>query len=187
MALAAAEQAIGLLSTGPAVADEPYATWADVARGEQRELLRRARLVAAEAALAIGDTRSALRCAGAAMAADPLDEAACRWYMSASAAAGEPAKSLAAYAALRTRLAEELGADPAPQTQDLHLAVLRDQRADLPGRPPGPPPARRRPAPPAGTGEPRARAGRPGYRDRGPVRSLEPRRRRGSQPRHDHR
>ena len=148
VALAAAEQAIGLLSTGPAVADEPYATWADVARGEQRELLRRARLVAAEAALAIGDTRSALRCAGAAMAADPLDEAACRWYMSAAAAAGEPAKSLAAYAALRTRLAEELGADPAPQTQDLHLAVLRDQRADLPGRPPARPgqaPARPRP------------------------------------------
>ena len=88
VALAAAEQAIALLSTGPAVADEPYATWADAARGEQRELLRRARLVAAEAALAIGDTRAALRCAGAAMTEDSLDEAACRWYMSASAAAG---------------------------------------------------------------------------------------------------
>ena len=49
------------------------------------------------------------------------------------------AKSLAAYAALRTRLAEELGADPAPQTQELHLAILRDQRADRPGRPPGSP------------------------------------------------
>ena len=54
-----------------------------------------------------------------------------------------PARSLAAYAALRTRLAEELGVDPAPQTQDLHLAVLRDQRADLPGRP------GRAPAPPS--------------------------------------
>ena len=66
------------------------------------------------------------------MAADPLDEAAHRWYMSASAAAGEQAKALAAYAALRERLAEELGADPAPQTQELHLAILREQ--DGPGR-----------------------------------------------------
>jgi DNA-binding SARP family transcriptional activator/tetratricopeptide (TPR) repeat protein len=132
VALAAAEQAIMLLSAGPAVADEPYATWADVARDEQRELLRRARISAAEAALAIGDTRSAVRFAGAAVAADPLDEAACRWYMSASAAAGEPARALAAYAALRARLGEELGADPAPQTQDVHLAILREQPADLP-------------------------------------------------------
>jgi hypothetical protein len=41
--------------------------------------------------------------------------------MSASAAAGEPGRALAAYAALRQRLAEELGVDPAPQTQDLNL------------------------------------------------------------------
>ena len=63
------------------------------------------------------------------MTADALDEAAHRWYMSAAAAAGEPARALAAYAVLRERLAEELGADPAPQTQQLHLAILRDQPA----------------------------------------------------------
>jgi DNA-binding SARP family transcriptional activator/tetratricopeptide (TPR) repeat protein len=125
IALAAAEQAIGLLSPGTALAEEPYAPWVDPARDELRELLRRARLAGAEAALATGDARAAVRFAEAATAADPLDEAAHRWHMSACAAAGEPAKALVAYAALRERLAEELGADPAAQTQELHLAILR--------------------------------------------------------------
>ena len=127
IALAAAEQAIGLLSADIALAEEPYATWADPAREQLRQLLRRARLTAAEAALAIGEASSAARYAEAALAADPLDEAACRWYMSASAAAGEPARALVGYEALRERLAEGLGADPSPQTQELHLAILRQQ------------------------------------------------------------
>jgi DNA-binding SARP family transcriptional activator len=136
IALAAAEQAIGLLSEGIALADEPYSSWVDPARDQLRELLRRARLAAAEAALATGDATAAARHAEAAMAADPLDETAHRWYMSACAAAGEPARALLAYEALRGRLAEELGADPAPQTQDLHLAILRDTDGDRSDRPP---------------------------------------------------
>jgi len=130
VALGAAERAVGLLSAGTALADEPYSSWAEPGRGELRELLRRARLAAAQAALAAGDPELAARHAQAAMTADALDEAGHRWYMSAAAAAGEPARALAAYAALRERLADELGADPAPQTQRLHLAVLRDQRGD---------------------------------------------------------
>ena len=129
IALGAAERAIGLLSAGTALADEPYSSWAEPARDELRELLRRARLAAAQAALAVGDPDLAARHAQAAMTADALDEAAHRWYMSAAAAAGEPARALAAYAVLRAHLAEELGADPAPQTQQLHLAILRDRPA----------------------------------------------------------
>ena len=68
--------------------------------------------------LAVGDPDAAARDAEAATADDPFDEAACRWFMSAAAQAGEPARALLAYAALRDRLSEELGADPAPQTQD---------------------------------------------------------------------
>jgi len=135
IALAAAEQATALLSAGTALADEPYSSWVDPARGELRELLRRARLAGAEAALGVGDVRAAVRYAEAAMAADPLDETAHRWYMSACAAAGEPAKALVAYAALRERLAEELGADPAPETQELHLALLRPHPSQLPPSP----------------------------------------------------
>jgi DNA-binding SARP family transcriptional activator len=134
IALVVAEQAIQLLAAEVALAGEQYATWADPARGELREMLRRARLVAAAAALATDDARLAVRYAEAAMAADPLDETAHRWYMSASAAAGEPAKALAAYAALRERLTEELGTDPAPQTQQLHLGILREQYGELPDK-----------------------------------------------------
>ena len=147
VALAAAERAHELLSAGTAIGDEPYADWADPARDQVRELLRRVRLAAAEASLATGDPRRAAGYAEAAVAADPLDEAAHRWYMSAATAAGEQAKALAAYEALRQRLGRELGADPAPQTRELHLAILREQdgglarsgsgRAAPPGRKPG--------------------------------------------------
>jgi DNA-binding SARP family transcriptional activator len=148
VALAAAERAAGLLAAGTALADEPYAAWADPAREQVRELLRRVRLVAAEAAMATGDPVRAAAFAQAAMAADPLDEAAHRGYMSASVAAGEQARALAAYAALRERLGDELGADPAPQTRSLHLAILREQ--DSPGR-----------GEPARPGAERSGAGRP--------------------------
>ncbi|HEY6313259.1 MAG TPA: AAA family ATPase [Streptosporangiaceae bacterium] len=134
IALVAAEQAIGLLVGDVALADEPYSSWVDPARDELRGLLRRARLAAAEAALAADDARSAARHAEATIAADPLDEAAYRWYMSACAATSEPAKALVAYAALRERLAAELGADPASPTQELHLAILREQPGERPDR-----------------------------------------------------
>jgi DNA-binding SARP family transcriptional activator len=146
VALAAAERAHELLSAGTAIGEEHYADWADPARDQVRELLRRVRLAAAEASLATGDPRRAASFAEAAVAADPLDEAAHRWYMSAAAAAGEQAKALAAYEALRQRLGRELGADPAPQTRELHLAILREQDGGLarsgPGRtvPPEPKP-----------------------------------------------
>ena len=132
IALTAAEQATVLLSAGTALADEPYSSWVDPARGELRTLLRRARLAAAEAALGADDARTAARHAEAAMTADPLDEPAHRWYMSACAVAGDPAKALVTYAALRERLAEELGTDPAPQTQELYLAVLQSRSSQSP-------------------------------------------------------
>jgi DNA-binding SARP family transcriptional activator len=126
-ALAAAGHAAELLAAGTALADEPYAAWADTARLELSALLRRVRLTGAQAALAVGDPDTAARYAEAAMTADPLDEAACRLSMSAAALAGEHARALLTYAALRDRLGEELGADPAPATQDLHMAILRAQ------------------------------------------------------------
>jgi DNA-binding SARP family transcriptional activator len=134
VARAAAERTLRLLAAGTALGEEPYAEWADPAREQLRELQRRARLAAAEAALATGEPRLAAGYAEAAIAADPLDETAHRWYMSAAAAAGEQARALAVYEALRRRLGEELGADPAPPTRELHLAILREQG----GGPPAP-------------------------------------------------
>ncbi|HUA42383.1 MAG TPA: AAA family ATPase [Streptosporangiaceae bacterium] len=150
LALAAAARAADLLGAGVAIADEPYADWADAARQRLSTLLRRARLTAAQAALATGDPELSARYAEAAIAADGLDEPAHRLYMSAAAAGGEHARALLTYEALRERLAAELGTDPAPPTRDLHLAILReDPRATAhgpgTGRPAELPPASARP------------------------------------------
>jgi DNA-binding SARP family transcriptional activator len=132
VALAAATRAADLLAAGVAIADEPYADWADAARDRLRTLLRRARLTAAQAALDTGDARLSARYAESAMAADGLDEQAHRLYMSAAAAGGELARALFAYEALRKRLSSELGTDPAPQTRELHLAILREDNGAAP-------------------------------------------------------
>jgi len=144
VALAAAGSAAELLAAGTALAEEPDVTWADPARAELRVLLRRARLLATRAALASDDPGLAACYAEAAMAADPLDEAACRGFMSAVAASGEPARALLAYAGLAERLREELGTDPAPPTRDLHMTILREQR-DRQGPPPDSHDSRTRP------------------------------------------
>jgi DNA-binding SARP family transcriptional activator len=107
------------LSPGTALAEEPDAAWAEPARGELRGLLRRARHALAEAAQATGDADLAARVAADAIADDPFDEGAHRLFMSACAAAGERAKALESYARLSSRLAEELGTDPAPETHDV--------------------------------------------------------------------
>ena len=103
-------------------------------QGELRGLLRRARHALAEAAQATGDADLAARVAADAMADDPFDEGAHRLFMSACAAAGERAKALETYARLSSRLAGELGTDPAPETHDVYLAILRQRRPGDPGR-----------------------------------------------------
>jgi DNA-binding SARP family transcriptional activator/tetratricopeptide (TPR) repeat protein len=139
LAAAVAGQVLDLLGTGEALPEDRDAEWARPARTEAAELVRRARQLAAEAALATGDADTARELAGAAIAADAVDEAAHRVLMSAEAARGEPARALAAYERLRVALAEEFGTDPAAETRQLHLRILREEPA----------PARRVPGPAA--------------------------------------
>jgi DNA-binding SARP family transcriptional activator len=56
---------------------------------------------------------------------DPYRETAHVVLMRANAAAGNTAKALAAYEALRSRLADELGAAPSPQAESAYLEILR--------------------------------------------------------------
>jgi DNA-binding SARP family transcriptional activator len=139
LAVVAGSRAHDLLTAGLVLEDEPAADWAQPARTEQAGLLQEVRGTLAEAALGAGDPAGAIAAAAAAVTEDPYDERARRALMRAHTAASEPARALASYAELRDLLANELGADPAPETQALHLAVLRD--GHLPAPAAGAPPA----------------------------------------------
>jgi SARP family transcriptional regulator, regulator of embCAB operon len=110
------------------------------ARGE-RLLLRRMRIEtlcdASVAAHDVGLLREALDLASTAVILDPTVEAAHRSVMRAHAELGEVGMALRAYEACRTHLADELGVDPSPQTQELHLQILRkpqELQASMPAR-----------------------------------------------------
>jgi DNA-binding SARP family transcriptional activator len=126
-ALHTAQQVIAMLGDGIVLPEYPDAAWAASARPVPVGLMRRARLVIAEAALLAGDTLAAREVAEQAVAEDPLDEPAYRALMCAHAVAGEPVRALATYDRLRTVLADELGIDPAPVTREMHIEILRSK------------------------------------------------------------
>jgi DNA-binding SARP family transcriptional activator len=128
-ALRAASGALHLLHPGGVLDDMPTAEWAEPARLLHAASLRQARHILAEAALRAANAELARQAATAALHSDPFDEAACRLVMRAHDAAGEPARAAAEFQRLRVRLAEELGVDPAAETRDLHVALLRGEAA----------------------------------------------------------
>jgi DNA-binding SARP family transcriptional activator len=127
LASVAAGRALDLVGSGEVLADQPQAAWVDEARRDGARLLRRARECAWTAALALGEPQRGLDLAQAAVVDDPLDEPAQRALMLAQQLAGAPGAALATFERLRERLAEELGADPAAETAQLHLAILRGE------------------------------------------------------------
>ncbi len=130
LAAVGAEQAEKLLAAAPPLVDEVDLPWAGDLRRLAVAQLRRARGCRWRAALELGEYRTAVEVAGTALAADPLDEEACRAVMIGNQRAGAAGAALAAYHALRSALAEALGADPSEATRAVFLSVLR---ADLPG------------------------------------------------------
>jgi class 3 adenylate cyclase/DNA-binding SARP family transcriptional activator len=126
LARAATAAALALVR-GPLLADEPDAEWAELDRAAVARLVNQARRTAATAALATGDPAGAAECAESLLDGDPYDEAALRVLMAAHAAAGRPASALGAYARVRARLGEDLGVDPAPATEAVHTAILREE------------------------------------------------------------
>lgn len=126
-ATAAARAAVGAalaLARGPLLSDEPDAAFADVDRVAASRLEARAHHVGARAALAAGDPGAAAELAERALDHDPFDEEALRLVMTARVQSGRPASALAAYARVRSNLAEELGVDPSPETEALHTSIL---------------------------------------------------------------
>ena len=131
-AAAAARVALSLLNgsgSGP-VASE----WARLRRAELDRLASRARRVAASALLEAGDWVGAVDAATAALERDAYDEVALRVLLRAYVLGGQVATALSVYAAARERFADELGADPSPETAELYVAILRGELA-APARP----------------------------------------------------
>jgi class 3 adenylate cyclase len=99
--------------------------WLDRMRAELREVRLRALDVLVEAWTAAGDVRAGIRCAQDIIETEPLRETAYRQLIRLHAAAGNRAEALRTYERCRQLLADQLGADPDPQTEAAYLDVLR--------------------------------------------------------------
>ena len=151
LAWAAAERASVLLGEHDLLEGDAESDWADEARTALGVLRRDLRRCGWDAALELGDAESARSLAERSLSADPLDEEACRALMVASRLRGESAEGLLAYERLRSALADELGVAPSGRTQQVHLALLRedDQPDSTPrSEPSGPIPAAPEPSGP---------------------------------------
>jgi DNA-binding SARP family transcriptional activator len=131
-AAAAARVALSLLDSSGSV--PVSGDWARLRRAELDRLSSRARRAAASALLEAGDWVGAVDAATAALERDAYDEVALRLLLRAYVLGGQAAAALSAYAAARERFADELGADPSPETAELYLAILRGELA-APARP----------------------------------------------------
>ncbi|MFC5996313.1 ATP-binding protein [Pseudonocardia hispaniensis] len=127
LASTSAEHAAKLLGSDVALAGERDDQWIHQVRLRTAGWLRRARICWGTAALELGDWDVAAEVAGAALRTDPLDEQACRIVMSSHQRAGRSAAALLSYRQLQIAMSEQLGSDPSPATQAVHLAVLRSE------------------------------------------------------------
>ncbi|WP_203633497.1 BTAD domain-containing putative transcriptional regulator, partial [Streptomyces sp. SID10815] len=113
-------------------ADEEFVRAARQCLAEQRLAVLEER---AEARLAAGDHLLLAGELAALVAEHPLRERLRAAQMRALYRAGHQSEALASYEALRTRLAEELGACPGPALSALHRAILRqDPELNAPAR-----------------------------------------------------
>ena len=128
------------LRLGPVAVHEPGAAGVGRARDEHAALRQRLLLAGAEGALTLGWLADASELASRVLEQDPASEQASRTYMRACAHLGAVERSLREFDRCRRVLADELGVDPSPATQELHLELL----AGSGGPPPwGPVPRRR--------------------------------------------
>jgi len=123
-------EAAGWAGPAWAISGRPFlpgeeGAWIDRQRDRLRDIRIRALCCLAEISTAGGEPTLAARDAAEAVQLDPFGERAHRLLMRAHAAAGDRAAALQAYERLRRLLADELGADPSPETHAVYLEILR--------------------------------------------------------------
>ncbi|MGI5284625.1 AfsR/SARP family transcriptional regulator [Nonomuraea polychroma] len=118
--------ALGLWQ-GAALADVQEAPFADPVATRLHNLRRAAAEDRIDAELHLGRHAEVLADLESLAAGHPLSERLAGLRMRALAAAGRQGDALAVYAEIRGRLADELGVDPAPELQEIHLALLRGE------------------------------------------------------------
>lgn len=118
------ERAIALYR-GDFLEDEQELAWAAMERERLRARYLDALRRVAEIKLDRGDPMTAAALAGRGIAIAPLAEPLWRILMLAQARSGDTAGALQSYERYRHLLDHELGAAPSPQTQALHMAILR--------------------------------------------------------------
>ncbi|MDN5916671.1 MAG: AAA family ATPase [Pseudonocardia sp.] len=153
LAFRSAGRAVDLLTGGVPLADEAEEDWAESVRRRVDAALRQARRCRWRAALLLGDHDAAVEEATLTLAADPLDEQACRALMQAQLRLGSTAAALAAYDRLRSGLASRLGVDPSGETEQAYLDALRGE-AGVPSAPEWSPTPHRASVDPGSSAEP---------------------------------
>ncbi len=152
VALACFDEALRLWR-GPALADVGEAAWALAEAARLEELRLGAVEDRLELLLEAGRQAEAVADLEHLVVAHPLRERLHRLLMLALYRGGRQADAITAYHALRHRLADELGIDPAPELQALAEAILRQQvpapKPAQPTTPATPAPAPTAPATPA--------------------------------------
>ncbi|HEX4865045.1 MAG TPA: BTAD domain-containing putative transcriptional regulator, partial [Acidimicrobiales bacterium] len=101
--------------------------WVDAQRERLRDLHVRALQVNTEAHMLGGRHGRAVIAARDALALDELRESSFRLLMRALVAAGERGEALRVWERCRVTLADELGVDPAPETEAIYLSILGEE------------------------------------------------------------
>jgi predicted ATPase/DNA-binding SARP family transcriptional activator len=114
---------------GPALADVEGAPFAVAATTRLDELRLAATQDRIEADIDLGNAADVVAELDVLCEQHPLDERLAGLRLSALAATGRQADALAEYERMRARLADELGIDPSPELQAVHLSVLRGETA----------------------------------------------------------
>jgi len=125
---------------GPALADVPYERVAETEVARLEETRRTTEEVRVDAELAAGHNERAAAMAEALVAAEPLRERRWGQLMLALYRCGRQAEALGRFILVRDMLRDQLGVDPGPELQELHLKVLTHDPdlARLPAAPGGP-------------------------------------------------